>query len=129
MGIGDETFVSLTTFTRDGRPKHTPVWIAPLGEGQVGVTTRADSWKVRRIRADPRVVLQACDVRGRVTAGSEPVDGTAEVVSGEDHEAVRRRVADKYGWQYSLIELRDRVKGVFGRPTTESAGIVITPGD
>lgn len=64
MSLGDEKYVALTTFTSDGRPKVTPVWIASLGERQLGFTTASSSWKVRRIRHTPAVQLQASDSRG-----------------------------------------------------------------
>ncbi|MGI9579008.1 MAG: pyridoxamine 5'-phosphate oxidase family protein [Microthrixaceae bacterium] len=64
MSIGDEKYVSLTTFTKDGRPKPTPVWIATLGGGKIGFTTQADSWKSKRMRNTPSVLVQASDMRG-----------------------------------------------------------------
>lgn len=41
--IADEKYVVLTTFTKDGRAKPTPVWIVPF-EGAAAVWTVADSW-------------------------------------------------------------------------------------
>ncbi len=127
MDIGDGKYISLTTFTRDGRAKPTPVWIADLGNSKVGFTTQESSWKAKRIRSDPEVLLQPCDVRGRVKAGTEPMEATAEVVSGADYEAVRDKVADKYGWQYSMIGLRARMKKLVGKEVPPDCGIVITP--
>ncbi len=45
-------YVSLTTFTKDGRPKPTPIWIAPDGDRALVITGK-DSWKVKRIRNTP----------------------------------------------------------------------------
>lgn len=125
MELADERFVSLTTFTKDGRPKSTPVWIAALGDGSVGFTTQSSSWKVRRIRHTPKVLVQPSDMRGRVKAGTDPVEGTAEVVTGSGFESVRDEVAGKYGLQYRLVGLRDRIAGMLGRDVPESCGIVI----
>ena len=37
--IAEEAYVRLTTFTRDGTPKQSPVWIAALADGRLGFTT------------------------------------------------------------------------------------------
>ena len=54
MAISDEKYVNLTTFTRGGRPKPTPVWITDTGDGTVGFTTFSTSWKVKRINNDAK---------------------------------------------------------------------------
>ena len=77
--IADEKYVSLTTFKRDGSPVSVPVWIADLGDETVGFTTAASSWKVKRIRNNPKVLLQPSDSRGTARPGTEPVGGTAEI--------------------------------------------------
>jgi PPOX class probable F420-dependent enzyme len=64
--ICSEKYVRLTTFTKDGRRKKTPVWIADLGGGTAGFTAGADTWKVKRIRTTPAVELAPSDGRGRV---------------------------------------------------------------
>ena len=46
--LGDEAYVSLVSFRRDGREVPTAVWIAPDGEDLV-VYTNAKSGKVKRI--------------------------------------------------------------------------------
>lgn len=55
-------YVLLTTFTKDGRPKPTPIWIAPDGDRAL-VITEKNAWKVKRIRNTPRVTLAVCDMR------------------------------------------------------------------
>jgi|HubBroStandDraft_2_1064218.scaffolds.fasta_scaffold65588_2 hypothetical protein len=46
----------LTTFTKDGRPKPTPIWGVPDGD-KLLVITGDGSWKVKRIRNTPRVTI------------------------------------------------------------------------
>jgi PPOX class probable F420-dependent enzyme len=54
--LGDEKFVSLATFKRNGDAVTAPMWI--VGDGvRLSVWTPADSWKVKRVRRDPRVTL------------------------------------------------------------------------
>jgi PPOX class probable F420-dependent enzyme len=127
MGIGDEKYISLTTYTKDGRPKRTPVWVVALDGGEVGVFTQERSWKVKRIRNTPKVVLQPCNARGQVREGTEPIDGAARVVTGDEYEVVRQKVAAKYGFQHSMIGFRDRLAKLFGRDSHEHLGIVVQP--
>ncbi|MGH3723413.1 MAG: PPOX class F420-dependent oxidoreductase [Mycobacterium sp.] len=87
-------YVSLTTFTKDGRPKPAAVWAAPEN-GELLVWTETSSWKVRRVRNTPRVTLAICDVRGKVRSGE--IEGTARVLDPEGTERSREAITRKYG--------------------------------
>lgn len=116
--LGDESFVSLTTFRRTGDPVATPVWVArdEAGDGTLVVTTPASSGKVKRLRRDPRVVLRPCDRRGTVAPGAPAVEGRADIVEDPDAQAgPLRALAAKYGWEYRLIGLVGRVARLLGR--------------
>ena len=47
--VSKAQYVLLTTFTKDGRPKPTPIWIARDGDRAL-VITEKNSWKAKRIR-------------------------------------------------------------------------------
>ncbi len=66
--LGDEKFVSLTTFKRDGNPVASPMWIVRDGP-QLWLWTPANASKVKRVRRDPRVTLTPCGRTGKVRAG------------------------------------------------------------
>lgn len=103
LDLAGSEYVLLTTFTRDGRPKPTPVWAAPDGDALV-VLSEGGSWKVRRVRGTPRVTLAACDARGRPTG--EPVDGVAVAVT--QPALLQRMLAAlgrKYTWKITLLTL------------------------
>lgn len=104
--LSGTSYVLLTTFTRDGRPKSTPVWAAPDGDALV-VVTDADAWKVRRVRRRPDALVAACDARGR--RRGDDVPASVVVVEGPDLLA---RVTDalqrKYGWQMRVARLLGR---------------------
>jgi hypothetical protein len=110
--IGDERYVSLATFRRDGREVRTPVWIAEA-DGRLVAFSAGDAGKVKRIRATGRVRLAGCDARGRVPAAARWRDGRGRI-AGEPgrialaYAALRR----KYGWQMRLL---DFVSGLTGR--------------
>jgi len=113
--VDDAKYISLTTFTRDGTPKATPVWIT----GRDGIhvfTTGAESWKTRRLRHDPRVELRVSDMRGRVEPHVPVHHGTAEVLTDDGSVAeAARSVEDKYGLPAKLIGLIERVRSRLGR--------------
>ncbi len=110
-GIGDARYVSLVTFRRSGEPVATPVWIASdPDDDRLYVYTNRQSWKVKRLRRDPRVQLAPCTASGRVTG--EAVTGHARVVedpteSARGFEAVIR----KYGWMMCAALLASRLSG------------------
>jgi uncharacterized protein len=98
MAIGAEKFVATTTFRKSGTPVPTATWILPLDAGRVGFWTSSASGKYKRLRNNPRITLQPSDGRGKVKAGTAPVEGTVQLVtSGPDFDAVQSTVRAKYG--------------------------------
>ncbi|NGX07648.1 PPOX class F420-dependent oxidoreductase [Mycobacteroides franklinii] len=88
-------YVLLTTFTKDGVPKSTPMWFVTEGD-ELLMTTGGDSWKIKRIRRSPRVTVAVCTQRGRVI--SPTADGTAAVVEDPASvERIRATVLKRYG--------------------------------
>ena len=104
-----ESYVSLATFRRDGREVRTPVWFAREGE-RIFVYTNGKSGKVKRIRANGRARLAACDARGRLRSPEAWVEARARVVADaptrERGFAALRR---KYGWQLALVLFGSRL--------------------
>jgi len=87
-------YLLLTTFTKDGRPKATPIWAAPDGD-RLLVITEEGSWKVKRIRSTPRVTLAVCDVRGNPK--SEAIDATATILDKSQTGLVYDAIGKRYG--------------------------------
>ncbi|ADG77137.1 PPOX class putative F420-dependent enzyme OS=Tsukamurella paurometabola (strain ATCC 8368 / DSM/ CCUG 35730 / CIP 100753 / JCM 10117 / KCTC 9821 / NBRC 16120 / NCIMB 702349 / NCTC 13040) OX=521096 GN=Tpau_0496 PE=4 SV=1 [Tsukamurella paurometabola] len=90
--VADAKYVMLTTYRKDGSAVSTPLWAVRDGADLV-MWTVTDSWKVKRIRKNPAVLVQACDVRGKKTEGPQ-VAGVAEIVDGAD---AGQRIQRKYG--------------------------------
>lgn len=126
MAIGDEKYVSLTTLRKSGEGVPTPVWIAPLGDGRIGFTTGGESGKVKRMRNNPQVTLQPCDMRGKVAEGAATVTGTAVVVTGAEAAPVEAAIKSKYGFQVTLIGLGEKVRKLFGKGDASAAAVIIT---
>lgn len=113
--IDTARYVALTTFRKDGSPKATPVWITGSG-GSYRFTTGADSWKVRRLRNDPRVEVRVSDMRGRVDPHATVYRGSGYVLDDDAAvEAAQAAVTAKYSWQAKAIffveDLRRRRSG------------------
>ena len=124
--IAAEKYVRLTTFTKDGRRKESPVWIAALDDGKVGFTTDDDTWKVKRIAHTPAVELVACNMKGVATEGATTVTGTAEVVSGEAFGTVESAIKSKYGIMYRMMDVFSKISRRVKRQADAGVGIVIT---
>ena len=107
--MGDEQYVSLTTFRRSGAPVATAVWIARDADALV-VTTGGDSGKVKRLRNDGRVELRPCSRSGAVADGAPVVHAVAEVVDDPERaEQLRLAIAAKYGLQYKAVAGAGRI--------------------
>ena len=92
---GTAKYVQLTTFRKEGTPVSSPLWAALDGD-KLLMWTVTDSWKVKRLRCNPAVVVQACDVRGKQTYG-DPVSGTAQILDTPGSDHARDVVQKKYG--------------------------------
>ncbi|MEV6246570.1 PPOX class F420-dependent oxidoreductase [Streptomyces sp. NPDC051742] len=117
-------YVSLTTYRKNGTGVATPVWYAVDG-AELYVWTRADSWKVKRLRNDPRVEAAVCDLRGNVPEGAERVTGEGRLVEGDELRRIRRLLSRKYTWQFWLTDVPAMLVRLGKRPHT---GIVVTFG-
>jgi len=107
--LTEQRFVSLTTFKRNGEAVSTPMWIGRDGR-DLFIWTPADTWKVKRVRNNPRVRLAPSSRSGKVRDGVVPVDGTAAVIT--DPATVDRlqgEIRSKYGLQYYLVTLIEKI--------------------
>jgi PPOX class probable F420-dependent enzyme len=106
--LAKSQYVLLTTFTKDGRPKPTPVWAAPDGD-RLLVISEEKSWKVKRIRNTPRVTLAVCDIRGRPK--SEAIDATATILDKAHNGAVYRAIGKRYGFVGAVFNFFSKLRG------------------
>ena len=106
--VSKAQYVLLTTFTKDGRPKPTPIWIARDGDRAV-VITEKNSWKVKRIRNTPRVTLAVCDMKGRVKG--ETIEAKATVLDDSHTEDVYRAITKRYGIIGRVFNFLSKLRG------------------
>ncbi len=123
MAITDEKYVLLTTFRKNGDGVATPVWIVALPDRTAGLTTEVDSGKVKRIRNNPSVTLQPCNLRGKVTADAEVVTATADVLLGADARPVTKAVRQKYRVAILLLDVGTLFRKLLRREESEECAI------
>ena len=106
--VAKAQYVLLTTFTKDGRAKPTPIWAAPDGD-RLLVITQEKSWKVKRIRNTPRVTLAVCDMGGHPK--SEPIEATATILDKSQTGVVYDAVGREYGLIGRVFNLFSKLRG------------------
>jgi uncharacterized protein len=121
-------YLSLMSFKRDGTGVSTPVWFV-TDAGRLLVKTGPQSFKVKRIRRNPSVMVAPCSAAGRLRG--EPVPAHAELLPASELEHVDRLMARKYRVDRVLIlPLYRLVQRLRGHPVgTEDVVLAITPGD
>ncbi|EKF23463.1 PPOX class putative F420-dependent enzyme family protein [Mycolicibacterium hassiacum DSM 44199] len=121
--VARSRYILLTTFTKDGRPKPTPIWGVPE-DGRLLVITDDGSWKTKRIRNTPRVTIQRCGALGKPKG--EPVEAVARVLPRSETRRVFDKVTRRYWyhawWWIPQALLRGGIDKVH-------VGLEITPAD
>ncbi len=110
--VSKAQYVSLTTFTKDGRPKPTAIWIARDGDRAL-VITEKNAWKVKRIRNTPRVTLAVCDRRGNVKG--DAVEAVATVLGDSETDSVYQAIIKRYGLVGRIFSFFSKLRGGNGR--------------
>ena len=119
-------YLSITSFRRDGTGKATPVWFVQEG-GRLLVETDASSYKVRRIRRNPRVTVAPCGPSGRLRG--RPVSARAELLPDAETGRVERLMAHKYRIDLIFIKPVRALQAALHphRPPAKPVILAITP--
>lgn len=108
-----EQYVSLATYRRDGREVRTPVWLAEC-DTRYYLFTEGKAGKVKRIRANARARLAACDLRGRVK--SDWLEARGRIVAQADLiERAYAALRQKYGWQMKIGDFFSKLTGRYDK--------------
>lgn len=128
MALGDEKYILLTTFRRNGTPVPSPVWLAPLDSGELGFWTSSGSGKAKRLAHTAKVLVQASDSRGKPKPGSDEIEATARLVTGSELEEIRRKINAKYGFMTTVTKWLNTIGGAVKRKRIPygDRGVVIT---
>ena len=128
MSLGDEKYLALTTFKRDGTPVTTAVWAVSIDDNKIGFWTSSGSGKAKRLAHTSKVIVQPSDGRGRVKPGTTPIEATAELVTGPQLEGIRTKVKAKYGFMTKITKFLAKVGGIVKRKQIPygDRGVLIT---
>ncbi|MCA9778519.1 MAG: PPOX class F420-dependent oxidoreductase [Candidatus Eremiobacteraeota bacterium] len=112
--LKDKKFCLLTTFKRNGEEVSSPMWFCLDGE-KVYMTTRGQSWKVKRLRRNPKVKIGWSNSSGR--QHGKLFSAIATIVEDpEERETAIRQLNKKYGLKKKLIDFGLR----FAKDQTEA---------
>src|SRR6516164_6082615 len=105
-------YFSLETFRKTGAGVRTPVWFAEA-PSQMRKTfyiyTLPDSGKVKRIRNNPKVRINPCNMRGDIRG--EWVEAQARICSGDEAAKGQALLIDKYGLAKRIGDFFSRLRG------------------
>jgi PPOX class probable F420-dependent enzyme len=91
----------LVTFRRTGEAVPTPVWFGLDGD-RLFARSEARVGKVKRIRANPRVLVAPCDSRGKPLGPA--AEGRARIIPPEEEQAAERAIQANFGVGRKLYE-------------------------
>ncbi|MFJ8386480.1 PPOX class F420-dependent oxidoreductase [Streptomyces sp. NPDC094438] len=117
--LGAGKYLLVTTYKKDGTAVATPVWVVRDGDA-LAIWTTTDSWKVKRIRNRPDVLVGPCDVRGNPTGEQHPA--TAVICDAAATDACRALLRRKYGVLGRLTLFGSRLR----RGTSGTVAVRIT---
>jgi len=108
----------LVTFRRSGEPVPTPVWFG-IDAGKVYARSEARLGKVKRIRANPRVLAAPCDNRGKPKGPA--AEGRARILPPGEEERAERAIQSNFGLGRRMYE------GVAMNVGPEGVYVEVTP--
>ncbi len=119
-------YLSVTSFKRDGTGVATPVWFV-TENGRLLIHTDPQSFKAKRIRQNPAVMIAPCSGSGRLRG--EPVPAKAEFLPRSEMDHVGHLLERKYRIDRILIlPLYRAVQRLRGAPAgTTNVALAITP--
>ena len=107
--LGRERYINIESFRRDGTGVKTPVWCAEL-DGKIVVVTDGTSYKVKRIRKNPKVRVAPCNATGVVSG--DWLDGECRIIEDAEHaKTAHATLRAKYGLQFRLLDLGSTLAG------------------
>lgn len=96
-------YLLLVTSRRDGSRVATPMWFAPDGGRRLLLRSGASDPKLDRIRRDRRVIVTACNARGK--ALGPPMRARARILPREEEAKAELVMKRALGWKRDLYTL------------------------
>jgi uncharacterized protein len=120
--LAGEKYISLTTFKKDGTPVATPVWVVSDDGRRLLVWTGSQTWKVKRLQHDSRVVVAASDFRGRMRG--ESYEGVGRLLDVPPGSLVEPLLDRKYGLTRRLLGVLNRLMRAMTRKQPEPSAYI-----
>lgn len=98
--LADHKYINLETYKKNGQPVRTPVWFV-INDGQIFVTTRPDTGKVKRLKNNQSIKIMPCGMRGEPKG--EWVLGTARFANDSESENAVKLRNKRYGMRAKLV--------------------------
>jgi uncharacterized protein len=118
-GLEGRKHCLIVTFRRSGQPVPTPVW-AGMSGGTLYFRSEKRVGKIKRIRANPRVLVAPCDNRGKPLGPA--AEGRARVLAANQEHVAEAAIQSNFGVGRKLYE---RVSMNLG---PEGVYVEVTPG-
>ncbi|HXW01910.1 MAG TPA: PPOX class F420-dependent oxidoreductase [Candidatus Nitrosotenuis sp.] len=98
--LAEHKYVNLETYKKNGQPVRTPVWFV-INDGQIFVTTRPDTGKVKRLKNNQAVKIMPCGMKGE--SKGEWISGTARFANDSESENAVKLRNKRYGMRAKLV--------------------------
>ena len=106
--FANQKYLNLESYRRDGQGVRTPLWFVEEN-GALYFYTVAHSYKVKRIRNNPRVRVAPCDMRGKIKG--EWIDATARRLDQAEARHANNLLNQKYGLTKRILNFLAKIRG------------------
>lgn len=106
--FADQNYLNMESYRKSGEAIRTPLWFAQDGEVLYFYTV-AHSFKVKRLKNNPRIRIAPCDMRGNLKG--DWVDATARLLDTAEAKQADNLLNQKYGWQKRLLNFFAKLRG------------------
>jgi PPOX class probable F420-dependent enzyme len=98
--LAEHKYINLETYKKNGQPVRTPVWFV-INDGQIFVTTRPETGKVKRLKNNQAVKIMPCGMKGE--SKGEWISATARFANETESENAVKLRNKRYGMRAKLV--------------------------
>jgi len=106
--FANRRYLNLESYRKNGQGVRTPLWFVE-DDGALYFYTVAHSYKVKRIRNNPRVRVAPCDMRGNLKG--DWVAATARRLGEAESRRANELLNRKYGWTKRILNFLAKIRG------------------
>lgn len=106
--FANQNYLSMESYRKTGEAIRTPLWFVEDG-GVLYFYTVAHSFKVKRLKNNPRIRIAPCDMRGKVKG--EWVDATARLLDAIESQHADGLLNRKYGLSKRILNFFAKLRG------------------